>query len=78
MIDAYSLIDVYARERQREGKVFRKRERERGYERDIRLNIMMVSIPDDMMMIFYKKNKLIIDDALPATEISDLGSVWRS
>ena len=65
MIDAYSLIDVYARERQREGKVFRKRERERGYERDIRLNIMMVSIPDDMMMIFYKKNKLIIDDALP-------------
>ena len=53
MIDAYSLIDVYARERQREGKVFRKRER--GYERDIRLNIMMVSIPDDMMMIFYKK-----------------------
>ena len=63
MIDAYSLIDVYARERQREGKVFRKRER--GYERDIRLNIMMVSIPDDMMMIFYKKNKLIIDDALP-------------
>ena len=55
MIDAYSLIDVYARERQREGKVFRKRERERGYERDIRLNIMMVSIPDDMMMIFYKK-----------------------
>jgi len=59
LIDAYSLIDVYARERQREGKVFRERERERererGYERDIRLNIMMVSIPDDMMMIFYKK-----------------------
>ena len=45
------------RERDREmGRFFaRERERERGYERDIRLNIMMVSIPDDMMMIFYKK-----------------------
>ena len=42
-------------ERDRERGRFFARERERGYERDIRLNIMMVSIPDDMMMIFYKK-----------------------